>query len=263
MKKTVVVKGAQVSFQIDGSGPGLVLVHGTGGNAKSHWGHLVDKFSEHWTVIRPDFSGSGETVDSGEELSIELLAEQVVATAKAVGKVPFDLVGFSLGAAVAAYIAAEHPDEVHSVVLLAGFASGLDSRMQLQCELWRDLAKTDPHAMVRMLLLTGFSAQTFNELGIKQIKNNVEVMVHGVDWEGLIRQLDMVLSLDIQDKLIKIKCPVLVIGCLDDQMAPIAHTKALAAAISGACYMEFPSGHFAPMECPDLFVKATKDFLLK
>ena len=197
MKKTVVVKGTQVSYQTDGSGPGLVLVHGTGGNAQSHWGHLVDKFSEHWTVIRPDFSGSGETVDSGEELSIELLAEQVVAAAKAAGKVPFDLIGFSLGATVAAYIAAEYPDEVRSVVLLAGFASCLGSRMQLQCELWRDLAITDHNAMVRMLLLTGFSAQTLNELDIKQIKNNVEAMVHSVDWEGLVRQLDMILHLDI------------------------------------------------------------------
>ena len=44
-------------------------------------------------------------------------------------------------------------------------------------------------------------------------------------------------------------------------MAPIAHAKALAATISGAHYTEFPSGHFALMECPDLFVKTTKDFL--
>lgn len=41
-------------------------------------------------------------------LTVAVLAAQVVAAASAAGAVPFDLVGFSLGSAVATFIAAEY-----------------------------------------------------------------------------------------------------------------------------------------------------------
>lgn len=120
---------------VDGTGAGLVLVHGTGGSAEANWGHLVDRFAGRWTVIRPNYSGSGNTTDAGTSLSVEQLAGQLLAAAKAAGKVPFDLVGFSLGAAVAVVAAARAPDLVRSLVLIAGFADSTDSYLKLEFSL--------------------------------------------------------------------------------------------------------------------------------
>jgi pimeloyl-ACP methyl ester carboxylesterase len=158
-------EGAKVAYRVDGSGPGLVLVHGTGGDSLTNWGHLVEYLSPHWTVVRPDYSGSGDTKDNGGPLTAAVLAAQVVAAAQAAGTVPFDLVGFSLGAAVAAFIAAEYPTLVRSVVLLAGFASGEDSRQKMQFELWRNLIRSDRRSMARLVLLTGFSPDFVSGLG--------------------------------------------------------------------------------------------------
>lgn len=44
---TIEVDGVKVSYQVDGNGPGLVLVHGTGGDGESNWGHLVERFDLH------------------------------------------------------------------------------------------------------------------------------------------------------------------------------------------------------------------------
>ncbi|KLD74857.1 alpha/beta hydrolase [Xanthomonas hyacinthi] len=257
----VEIDRAKVSYQVDGHGPGLVLVHGTGGNGESNWGHLVGRFATNWTVVRPDYAGSGTTVDDGQSLSVPVLAAQVVGAARAAGAVPFDLVGFSLGASVATYIAAEYQDDVRAVVLLAGFASGADSRMQLEFGLWRDLIHTDRRAMARLLLLTGFSPAFLQRLSAQQMEENIDAIVSGNQWEGMARQVALDLSLDVSEQVERINKPTLVIGCTQDQMVPTAHARALAATIPGARYAELESGHLAALEQPDEFVQLVADFL--
>jgi 3-oxoadipate enol-lactonase len=122
------VGSARVTFRVDGDGPGLVLVHGTGGNAETNWSGLVEGLSKARTVVRPDYAGSGETTDDGHPLTVAALADQVIAAARAAKATPVDIVGFSLGAALSTYIAGEYPELVRSVVLLAGFTSSADPR---------------------------------------------------------------------------------------------------------------------------------------
>ncbi|CAB3805440.1 alpha/beta fold hydrolase [Pararobbsia alpina] len=253
--------GAKVVYRVDGSGPGLVLVHGTGGDSESNWGHLVEHLAPHWTVVRPDYSGSGETLDNGEPLTTAVLAAQVVAAAQAAGAVPFDLIGFSLGAAVAAFISAEYPTLVRSVVLLAGFVSGEDSRQKMQFELWRDLIHFDCKSMARLVLLTGFSPDFLSGLGDAAVNENIETIVRSNNWEGMARQVELDLTIDVRDQARRIVKPVLVIGCTHDYMVPAAHARQLAALIPGARYAEMETGHLAPLEQPARFIEIVSDFL--
>lgn len=256
------VDGAKVSYRVDGDGPGLVLVHGTGGDGESNWGHLVERFTPYRKVIRPDYAGSGETEDEGEPLLIRKLAAQVIAAARNANATPFDLVGFSLGASLSAYIAAEYPEDVRAVILLAGFSSGKDERMQLEFGLWQDLIRSDRQAMARLVLLTGFSPDFLSSLSAQQIEENIDAIVTGTQWEGMKRQVGLDLTLDVSEQLKNIKKPTLVIGCTHDHMVPPAHARALAASIPGARYAELNSGHLAPLECPDELAQRIIDFLL-
>lgn len=258
--KNIEVSGATVSYRVDGSGQGLVLVSGTGGTLQSNWDHLIDALAPHRTVVRVDYSGSGETRDSHEILSVEILAEQVVAAAKASGAEPFDLVGYSLGASVAIHIAAQYPERVRSLVLLAGFASAEDSRLQLQSGLWLDLIRLDPRAFARLVLLTGFSPAFLSQLDEQQIGEWVEAICTVNRWDGIARQIDLDRRLDVRAQLPRIAAPTLVIGCAQDQMVPVEHSRALAAAIPGAHYAQLDSGHLAPFERPAEFVRMVLEF---
>jgi pimeloyl-ACP methyl ester carboxylesterase len=98
--RTVNVEGARVAYRMQGNGPPIVLVNGKAA-LDVHWGPVIPALAKQWTVISLDYSGSGETTDDGSALSLQKLANQVVGTAKAAGLDRFDLVGHSLGAAVA------------------------------------------------------------------------------------------------------------------------------------------------------------------
>jgi 3-oxoadipate enol-lactonase len=253
--------GAKVAFRVEGSGPGLMLLHGTGGNSETNWSQLVGRLSESHTVVRPDYSGSGQTVDDGRPLSVGMLAAQVVAVAARVGATPFDLVGFSLGAPIAIYIAAEYPELVRSIVLLSEFATSADARQSLQFELWRDLIRTDRKAMARLLLITGFSPDFLAGMDRSAVLQAIESIVQTNNWDGMARQVELDLTIDVRDQARRIAKPALIIGCTHDYMVPPAHARDLADLIPGARYREIPTGHLATLERPDQVAQSVLDFV--
>lgn len=259
--KTIEIGEARVAYHVEGTGPGLVLIHGTGGNSESNWGHLVERFAPYRTVVRPDYAGSGRTQDDGKPLDVAALAAQVVAAAEAADAVPFDVVGFSLGAAVAVVIAANFPSSVRSVVLLGGFASSKDPRQKMQFELWRDLIQFDRTLMARLVLLTGFSSDFLSGLEETLIAENVEAIVRDNNWEGMARQVELDLTIDVGDFARRITQPALVIGCAHDHMVPAAHARQLAKLVPNSRYVEMATGHLAALEQPEIFIRLVLDFL--
>lgn len=259
--RQVAFEGAEVAYRKDGAGPALVLVHGTGGDSESNWDALAEGLSADWTVVRPDYSGSGATVDDGRPLAVAYLAGQVRAAAEHAEAVPFHLVGFSLGAAVAIHIAAEHPDLVRSLTLIAGFASADDPRLRLQFELWRDLAAKDRSALARLILLTGFSPDAVADLGENGVEEAIQATLKTANWPGLARQIDLDLTLDVTEQAASIETPTLVVGCTLDHMVAPSHARRLAESIAGARYVELPTGHLAPMEAPQAVRDVLTEFL--
>ena len=85
---------------------------------------------------------------------------------RAGGRHRFDLVGFSLGAAVATFIAAEYSEMVRSLVLVSGFSYGGDPRMRLQFDLWLHLARTDKIAFGKLLLVSGLSREFLSAFNV-------------------------------------------------------------------------------------------------
>ncbi|MEU5882992.1 alpha/beta hydrolase [Spirillospora sp. NPDC047279] len=256
---SITVADAGVHYEVEGSGPGLVLVHGTQGSGESSWGHLVDGFSADRTVIRPDFSGSGKTTDGGGELTVRGLARQVAAVARAAVDGPVDLVGFSLGAVVAAAAAATEPGLVRRLVLVAGWAHTGDARQKLMFELWRDLDRVDFGLFYREVILNGFSPAFLEGLGPDGI---AAALAAGSREPGLDRQIDLDLRVDIRDLLPHVTVPTLVVELTRDQFVPAWGPAALHEGISGSRYTEIDSGHLVLFERPAELTELIRGFVL-
>lgn len=254
---TVELPDSTVHYAVAGEGRGLVLVHGTDGTGAETYGHVVDRFTDRWSVVLPDLAGSGQTTDPGGPLTLELLVAQVAAVVGDAATGPVDVVGFSLGAQVAAALAADRPDLVRRLVLVAGWPSNDDPRQRLGFDVWSRLEKLDRDLYVRFSILSVFSAPYLSALG----ETGVAALLAGTSHPGLRRQIDLDLRVDIRDRLPRITAPTLVIGCRRDQLIPVEQQRRVHAAVAGSRYVEIDSGHVVMQERPEEFVDAIRAFL--
>jgi len=186
-----------------------------------------------------------------------------VATAGAGGTHRFDLVGYSLGAAVAASIAAKHPEMVRSLVLVSGFSYGGDPRMRLQFDLWLHLARTDKIALTKLLLVSGLSREFLSGFDENTINGIIQGFVATSDWPLIEQNIRVDLAVDVREQAKKIKAPTLSITGKYDQIVPLFYTQELADLIPSAKRAEIPSGHLSFLEKPADLGSAMMTFLLE
>ena len=77
----------------------VVLLHCTSGQSED-WSQLVEQLPSHRPVIRLNYAEPVTGTDPANAPAVSDFADRVVAAARAGGRHRFDLVGFSLGAAV-------------------------------------------------------------------------------------------------------------------------------------------------------------------
>ena len=102
-----------------GQGDPLVLIHGLA-TTRWIWELVTPALAERRRVITLDLPGFGESPPVDEGFSLEQVAERIVrGLAARQVRGPYDLVGHSLGGAVATVLAAAHPALVRRLVLVA------------------------------------------------------------------------------------------------------------------------------------------------
>lgn len=256
------VSGTTVSYTTAGEGPGLVFVAGTGMAAELNYGHLAGEFAGSRTVILPDYAGSGQSDDPDGPLTVESLAGQIAAAARAAtagGDDRVDVVGFSLGAVVAAGVAALHPELVRRLVLVAGWPDPDDARHHLAFDLWQGLERTDHELFARFLMLTCFGPPFLSGLGTEGVTALLEGMAP--ISAGMRAHMELDLVADIRDLLPRIAAPTLVIGLTRDHVIPVERARLLHDGIAGSEYAEIDSGHMVMFEKPAEFVAVCRNFL--
>ena len=108
--RAVTAAGLDWHVQVAGTGPTLLLLHGSGGSAHS-WADLLPRLAPHATVVVPDLPGHGHT--TGAHLSDLTLPREREALAALLGALalpsPAVVVGHSAGAALALRWALDAP----------------------------------------------------------------------------------------------------------------------------------------------------------
>ncbi|MFM9607178.1 alpha/beta hydrolase [Streptomyces sp. V2] len=245
-----------------GSGPGLLLAHGAGSSLANTYGPILEGLAARRTVVGVDYPGSGETPRSTAPLSVDDLADQLVAAADAEGLDRFAVSGYSLGGAVAIRAAARYPERVTALVLTAAFAYR-DNRLALASSAWNKIAASgDRELLAEFLLLSALGTQGLESMPEEQLRQVVGYAASGAA-DGSPEQADLVGRVDVRDDLAGIGVPTLVVSTTDDRLTSPALHRHLARTIPGARLAEIPTGHLPMLERGEEWLRLITEFLGK
>lgn len=112
------VNGLKIYYEIHGTGEPLVLLHG-GLGAIEMFGSNMQALAAKRQVIGVDLQGHGRTAGGDRPMTFEAMADDIVALLKYLGIEKADIMGYSLGGAVALQTTIRHPEAVRKLVLVS------------------------------------------------------------------------------------------------------------------------------------------------
>jgi pimeloyl-ACP methyl ester carboxylesterase len=118
--------GCRLSCQVAGDGPPVVLIQGSGLHG-SGWDPQVHDLCAAYRCLTFDNRGIGQCRPAGCAITIEQMAEDVLALMDAQGWASAHVVGHSMGGLIAQHLAWSSPSRVRSLALLCTFANGADA----------------------------------------------------------------------------------------------------------------------------------------
>ncbi|GGL98122.1 MULTISPECIES: alpha/beta fold hydrolase [Micromonospora] len=112
------VNGVRLYYEVSGSGRPLVLLHGGFGSTES-FAALRPALLARRRLVAVDLPGHGRTADADRPLRYETMADDVAALVGQLDLGETDLLGYSLGGAVALRLAIQHPRLLRRLVLVS------------------------------------------------------------------------------------------------------------------------------------------------
>jgi pimeloyl-ACP methyl ester carboxylesterase len=259
--------GVELAAVVEGSGPGLLLVHGFGG-AKEDFADHIPTLARDYKVVAFDHRGHGESDKPADvaAYSLERLRADTVQVADAAGLEQFRLLGHSMGGMIVRRIAVQASDRVEALVMMdtsPGPIPGFDPELM---EIAATHALTEGKDSLRELLEFAKSLNTpayerclderpgFAEFEAKKWDDLSEVM-----WAAMVRELAN--QTDDLDAMRALTCPVLVI--VGEQDKPfVGVSRKMAAAIPNATLVVVPdAGHSPQFENAAVWIDALTKFL--
>jgi len=259
------VPGGRLYYEVEGTGAPLLLIHGGLGSLRM-WDGQVPAFAPRYQVIRFDTRGYGRSETDHVPFSNRADAAAVL---QHVGAEWCHLVGQSRGGIIALDLTLERPQLIHSLVLVAGGASGLEA------DLPADLPQPPWDEMDRLLDANDWARLAELETQVwvdgwgqppTRVDPELRRQVH--DWilatyraekeEGLPERLDPPAA----GRLGEVHVPTLVMVGTVDEPGGVANGRTIAAQVPGARLVEFPNAaHMIQLEEPERFNQLVLEFL--
>lgn len=115
------VNGVNMYYEVHGGGEPVVLLHGAFMTITNNWAGWISELSKTRKVIAVEMQGHGRTADVPRDITYENLADDVAALLNYLKIARADLIGYSMGGAVAMQCAIRHPDKVRKAVIISSW----------------------------------------------------------------------------------------------------------------------------------------------
>jgi magnesium chelatase accessory protein len=250
--------GLRMHVQLAGSGPALLLLHGTGASSHS-WRGLLPLLAERFTIVAPDLPGHGFTADPGMNgLSLNGMSATLHALLDALGLEPEYGVGHSAGAAILIRMAIDGQLSLRRIVSLNGallpFGGSIGqffAPMARMIAMWPFASQMfawrtrDPKVIADLLRQTGSKLDAEGVRLYRVLAGNAE---HVQAALGMMANWDLP---RLERDMTRLDTPVTLVAALRDEMVRPAIAEGAMALLPCAEMIRLPGlGHLAHEEDP-------------
>jgi pimeloyl-ACP methyl ester carboxylesterase len=262
------LRGARLRYLAGGDGEPLLLVHGLGG-AAANWLALTPLLLPGRRLLVPELPGHGGSSPLPAVASLNAYADRLGLLLEHEGALPADVVGHSLGGAIALRLASRRPEAVRSLVLAA--AAGISSttrsaRYALTITgILKPGRRIAPHrrrvarsALLKRVVFGRWGASDPPALPPELAEAFLSGPARHTDTVSAAKAL---VRDDLRLELDRVRCPVLVLWGARDHQLPVGDAFEYARRLAAPLRVIADCGHLLIGEHPAACADAIREFL--
>jgi len=263
VKRATASDGVAIAYETFGARDGepLVLIQGLGADSRG-WALQRMALRRRHRCFAIDNRGAGGTSHAPHPLSLERMADDVVAVLDAEGVERAHVMGASMGGAVAQILAVRHPARVRSLVLACTACRNPEWRRELLAEWAEAVARDGMAALTGEGLRWLVGPRLRRRFGVWL--NLMARILLQASPENFVAQVEAILAVDdeLRFELTSVRVPTLVITGTQDLLTPLGDAEELHELISTSRLFELRgAGHSLMVEAPNAYNRAVVDFL--
>ncbi len=252
------VNGLSVTYERNGEGPPLVLLHGVLSDSRV-WSKQLLYLSDEFTVVAWDAPGAGQSSDPPEPFAMADWADCLVGLMDAIGIERAHILGHSWGGILAQEFYRQHPARTRSLILADTYAGWKGSLPESVYE-ERLAAVLREASMPASEFVPKWIPGLLSDAASDELRVELAAIMsdfHPVGYRLMIQTADS----DTRDLLPTIRVPTLLVWGEEDRRAPLTVAHQLRDAIPGAKLAIIPgAGHESNLERPARFNAEVRGF---
>ncbi len=245
-----------------GAGPPLLFLVGLGGRA-DFWSGSMAYFAARFDCIAFDHRKCGDSGPSAEPTSVGLLARDAIAVLDALGIERADIIGHSLGGAMAQHVAVHAPERVGRLVISSSWAGPTAPFLALFDQRRTVLDQCGAETYLRHGTALG-NPGWWSFLNHDAVEAGIAARLAQFPSPATEHErMEAVCAHDLRGKVGGIGAETMVICARDDSITPLPLSEELARLIPDARLHVLETGnHFAPVTTPEAYRASLEGFLL-
>ncbi len=213
-----------MNFKVEGNGRPLVFIHGLS-DSLLYWEFLASHLKRDYQIIRMDLRGHGESYLGNDEVNIDLYVSDLKNLLDDLNLDNVDLIGFSLGGAIALDFSLKYPKNVSSLVLMSSFSKSDEYLTNIFTQ-FKDALKNSFEDFYDLILPMVLCPEVIddNREALDQIR---EFGSKTANTDAYIKAVDACMEFDVDDFLSKIEVPTLVMSGKYDEISLLSSQRQL------------------------------------
>lgn len=229
---TIAVADIDVNYREEGTGFPLILIHGLSDDCHL-WDTLIPETSRYFRTITLDVRGHGHSSKPEMPYSISLFAADLFEFMNKLGITQANLMGLSMGAAIAEQLTLNHPRMVKSLVLLSAFdhvpPSVRDNLLRLRNSITTGGLSVFFDEAIKLVLTQDFIDCNFD--AVEELKKQAVSMNSAA---AISQATAACMYFDLSDQIDRITAPTLIISGKEDIFTPPNLAEKIHQSIAGS-----------------------------